>query len=92
MKIDENGRITIEASTEAETLFDLCTEIDAGGTFRVASGEVHPTIQRWLTAASAKPDLFLLQVAVVFVMRGFQACAAWWKSRTPVPLARPYDD
>ena len=94
MKIDKDGRITIETEHEARLLYDLCGEIDEKGNFRDADGQVYSAIHRWLKETEAKPELLLVEVSMNFTRRAYQACAAWWKVKVErsEPKGRPYDD
>ena len=90
MKIDKDGRITIEAAHEAHLLYDLCIEIDKTSNSRTSTGEIHPMIRLWLDAKGETPSTPL----DTFLIRGLSACTAWWMSKANAakPLARPYDD
>ena len=90
MKIDKDGRITIEMEHEANTLYGVCIEIDKTGCSRTFTGEIHPMIRLWLDAKGETPSTPL----DTFLIRGLLACTAWWMSKANAakPLGRPYDD
>lgn len=94
MKIDKDGRITIEAEHEADTLYGVCIEIDKTKDVRDDARLLFAPIRRWMDAVEMPPELEDFAARSTFMTRAYQACASWWKSKANAakPLGRPYDD